>query len=207
MEAIQICDVTAINKYDQVDKVELSTITKNVGDKEILSGLVLYGYEMKFGSKNENYEVYSNDAITKYIQKYFVDNKLNIPVTILHHDDIMHLAGRVLVVEVNGLGFYFVAYIPKSYKYYDEVLNLIKEGILQGFSKEGWAIDYEYKYKENGDFDYILINELMFNKLSIVDTPANGLNFERIATTKVENSTKFFNKQPKGAKTIEDELF
>ena len=205
MEALKICDTTKINDYKEVDNLELSTITKNNSDKERLSGLILYGYEMKFGDKNENQEKYTPDSITKYIQKYFVENKLNIPVTILHRDDIQHLAGRVLVVETNGVGFYLVAYVPKSYVNYSILVNLIKDGILQGFSKEGWATDYEYHYKENRDLDFVLIKELMFNKLSIVDTPANGLNFERIATT-VENSTKFVNNVPKKDRTLEQEL-
>ena len=50
---------------------------------------------------------------------------------------IYTFSGRVLVVESNGVGFYFVVYIPKTYVNYEIVRNNIKEGILQGFSKEG----------------------------------------------------------------------
>jgi phage head maturation protease len=206
MKSIEIKDTTKINDYKEVDKVELSTITKNDGDKEILSGLLLYGYEMKFGKKNENQEVYAPNSLTNYIEKYFVTNKLNIPVTIQHRDDIQHLAGRVLIVEVNSVGFYFVVYVPKTFVNYQILLNNIKEGILQGFSKEGWATDYEYFYKQDGEFDYMLIKEMTFYCLSIVATPANSLAFEKIATTKIENTTTLI-VEPKKELTIEDELF
>ena len=204
MKAIEIKDTTKINDYKEVDKVELSTITKNDGDKEILSGLLIFGYEMKFGQPNENREVYTKDSITKYIDKYFVQNRLNIPVTVQHLCDLQHLAGRVLVVEANSVGFYFVVYVPKTYVNYTILLNNIKEGILQGFSKEGWSTEYEYFYKPDGSFDYMLIKEMIFNCLSIVATPANSLPFERIAITKVENATKLIVKKDF---TIEDELF
>jgi phage head maturation protease len=206
MKSIEIKDTTKINDYKEVDKVELSTITKNDGDKEILSGLLLYGYEMKFGKKNENQEVYAPNSLTNYIEKYFVTNKLNIPVTIQHRDDIQHLAGRVLVVEVNSVGFYFVVYVPKTFVNYQILLNNIKEGILQGFSKEGWATDYEYFYAPDGSFDYMLIKEMTFYCLSIVATPANSLAFEKIATTKIENTTTLI-VEPKKELSIEDELF
>lgn len=206
MENILIENTTKINDYKEVKDLELSTITKNDKDTARLNGLLLYGYEMKFGAKNENNEVYEKGSITGYIEKYFVTNKLNIPVTIQHKDDIHHLAGRVLVVEVNSVGFYFVVYIPKTFVNYEHVLNDIKEGILQGFSKEGYASDYEYRYKKNGDYDYFLIKEMVFVNLSIVATPANSLSFDKIKTTKIENATKLINKQKKEL-SIEDELF
>lgn len=205
MKTIEIKNTTKINDWKEVDKVELSTITKNDGDKEILSGLLLYGYEMKFGSKpNENREVYEKTSINKFIEDYFIANKLNIPVNIQHYDDLQHLCGRVLVVETNSVGFYFVVYVPKTFVNYQILYNNIKEGILQGFSKEGYATDYEYRYNELGEFDYMLIKEMCFYKLSIVATPANSLGFEKIAQTKIENSTKLVVEKNK---TIEDELF
>lgn len=207
MDKIFIENTTKINNYKEVDKLELSTITQNDGDKELLSGLILYGYEMKFGSVNENREMFDKKAIDDYLQNYFVKNKLNVPVTVLHRDDIQHLAGRVLVVEVNSVGFYFVVYIPKTYMHYQHVLDLVKEGILQGFSKEGWADEYEYKYDNKGNFDYILILKLAFIALSLVSTPANGVSFEKIKETKIQNATKFIKNHPSKAETIEDEIF
>lgn len=208
MEAIKIQNTTKINDYKEVDNLELSKITMNTGDKEVLNGLILYGYETKFGNVNENMEVYSKEAITGYIEKYFVKNKLNIPVTLMHRDDIFHLCGRVLVVEANNVGFYFVAYVPKTYKYYQLVVDNIKEQILQGFSKEGWATDYEYIYKSDGTFDHMLIKEMAFCKLSIVDTPANSISFESAKETVIKNATKFIKNTPaKDADDLENQLF
>ena len=192
MELYEIKDQTKINDFKEVDKIELSKITRNEADKEILNGLIISGYEMKFGKVNENREMFDPTCIDEYMQEYFIKNKLNVPVTILHNGDIMHLAGRVLVVETTGTGFYFVAYIPKTYMYYDILLNNIKEGILQGFSKEGWAEEYDVKYTKDGNFDYILIKKLIFASLSIVSTPANRLRFDKMGETmQVINSTKF----------------
>lgn len=196
MKAIEIKDTTKINDYREVDKLELSSITKNDGDKELLSGMIISGYEMKFGKVNENMEVFDKGCLNEYLEEYFVKNKLNVPVTILHRDDLQHLAGRVLVVESNGVGFYFVVYIPKTYVNYEIVRNNIKEGILQGFSKEGWATDYDYKYKDNGEFDYMLIKKMCIINLSIVAAPANSLSFEAIKETKIQNATKFIKNTP-----------
>lgn len=196
MKALEIKDTTKINDYREVDKLELSSITKNEGDKELLSGLIISGYEMKFGKVNENMEVFDKGCLNEYLEEYFVKNKLNVPVTILHRDDLQHLAGRVLVVESNGVGFYFVVYIPKTYVNYQIVRDSIKEGILQGFSKEGWATEYDYIYKQDGSFDYMLIKKLAIISLSIVSTPANSLSFESIKETKIQNATKLIKNTP-----------
>ena len=203
MEAIKIQDTTKINDYKEVDKLELSTITKNDGDKELLSGLIISGYEMKFGSINENREKYDKGAFEGYIENYFVKNKLNIPVTLLHRSDFQHLAGRVLVAEINKTGLYFTVYVPATYIYYNEVKNSLREGILQGFSKDGWATDYEYIYLPTGEFDYMLIKEMIFSSLSIVSTPANSLSFEKIKETKITNATKLITDK----NDLEDILF
>ena len=84
---------------------------------------------------NENGEIYEKDCFDQFINSYFVENKLNIPVDIQHRSDLLSLAGRVIYAEVNSVGLYFVAYIPKTYIYYDVVKNNLKEKILQGFSK------------------------------------------------------------------------
>lgn len=208
MKAIEIKDTTKINDYREVDKLELSSITKNDGDKELLSGMIISGYEMKFGKVNENMEVFDKGCLNEYLEEYFVKNKLNVPVTILHRDDLQHLAGRVLVVESNGVGFYFVVYIPKTYVNYEIVRNNIKEGILQGFSKEGWATDYDYKYKDDGSFDYMLIKKMCIINLSIVAAPANSLSFEAIKETKIQNATKFIKNTPESdPEKLEDILF
>ena len=207
MEAIKITDTTKINDFKEVDKLELSKITKNEGDKEVLTGMIISGYEMKFGKKNENAEIFEPTCLDDYMENYFVKNKLNVPVTILHKGDLMHLAGRVLVLETTGTGFYFVVYIPKTYVHYQILLDNIREGILQGFSKEGWADEYEVKYAKDGTFDHLVVKKLIFSALSIVSTPANRLRFEEVKETlDVRNATRFV-KQTKKEESIEDLLF
>ena len=192
MEKLFIHDTTKINDFKEVDNLELSTITRNEGDKELLSGLIISGFEMKFGKVNENREMFEPTCIDDYMQDYFVKNKLNVPVTLLHKDDVYHLAGRVLVVQTSTTGFYFTVYIPKTFVNYELTRNLIKEGILQGFSKEGWADEYEVKYTKDGGFDYILIKKMTFIYLSIVGTPANGIRFDKIKETPdIRNTTTF----------------
>ena len=192
MEKLFIHDTTKINDFKEVDNLELSTITRNEGDKELLSGLIISGFEMKFGKVNENGEMFEPTCIDDYMQDYFVKNKLNVPVTLLHKDDVYHLAGRVLVVQTSTTGFYFTVYIPKTFVNYELTRNLIKEGILQGFSKEGWADEYEVKYTKDGGFDYILIKKMTFIYLSIVGTPANGIRFDKIKETPdIRNTTTF----------------
>ena len=196
MKAIEIKDTKKINDHKEVDKLELSSITKNEGDKELLSGLIISGYEMKFGKVNENREKYEKGAFEKYIQRYFVDNKLNIPVTLFHRSDFDNTVGRVLVAEINGVGLYFTVYIPKSEVHYQRILDKLKEGIIQGFSKDGWATDYEFIYLPSGEFDYMLIKEMAFDNLALVSTPANSLGFESIKETKIQNATKFIKNTP-----------
>lgn len=204
MEKIKISDVVKIGSYEEVDSLQLSTITKNSNDTQRLSGLILRGYETKFkDAKNANGEVFEPGCLDNFIENYFVKNNLNMPVTLMHGWDFESHCGRVLVLEVNGVGFYFVVYIPKKYKHYEDVKFMLEEGILQGFSKEGWSTDYEIRYNEMGDFDYCLIKEMEIINVSLVASPANANPFEKVQ--EIQNGLKFV--KPQKATTIEDELF
>ena len=188
MEKIKINDAVLIDNYEEVDNYELEKITHNPNDAQRLSGLIIRGYETKFAKgTNENCEQYDPHCFDEFVEEYFVKNKLNIPVT-LHHDDDK-LVGRVLCLEVNSVGFYFVIYIPKKIKRYDEIKTLIEEGLLQGLSKEGWAIDYDYKFKEDGSFDYMQINKMSICGVSLVAMPANGVGFEK--AEEIKNQLQF----------------
>lgn len=187
MEAIKIHNAVALGSWEEVDNLPLSTITKNDSDTAKLDGLIIKGYETKFSNTNENGERYEKECLDEFIQTYFVDNKLNMPVDVQHRSDIDHLCGRVLIVETNSVGFYFVAYVPKTYCKYEELKNLIKEGIIQGFSKEGWATDYDFIYKKDGTFDYMLIKKMRILSVSLVSTPANANAFEK--AQEIKNAT------------------
>ena len=177
MEKVKIQDTTLIGKWEEVDKINASKITGQ-GD-EVLSGLIIYGYEMKWGkSANQNGEIYDEGAFDEFINEYFVTGGFNMPVTINHSNALEDLCGRVLYIERNSVGFYFVVYVPKTYINYALVKNLLKEGILQGFSKEGFAVDYEYT--ESG----MHIKKMDIINVSIVSTPANMIHFESAKETK-----------------------
>ena len=187
-----LSDSTLIGSWEEINNIPASTITKNDKDTERLSGMLIRGYETKFGRVNENGEKYEKDCLDDFVNRYFVERGLNMPVDIQHRDDIEHLAGRVIYVEVNATGFYFIAYIPRTYIHYNELRDLISNGIIQGFSKMGWATDWEFKYKADGTFDYELIKQMQIISMSLVTTPANGIAFEKVQ--EIKNGRTFVNK-------------
>ena len=188
-----IRNAVKIGDWEEVKAIPVSTITKRDDDTALLNGLIIKGYEMEWDKTNENRERYEKTAFDKFIQEYFVDRGFNLPVDIQHYDWIEALAGRVIYAEINSRGFYYVVYIPRTYVHYEIVLNLLREGILQGFSKMGYATDWKWVWdEETGDFDYELIKEFKLLSVSLVTTPANGIPFERLQETK-QNALVFKN--------------
>ncbi len=203
MKKIQLMDMVKLGSYEEVDGLELSTITKNANDTEKLGGLIIRGYETKFNvGKNQNGEVYDKGCLDEFIDDYFVKNGLNMPVSVQHGYDIDSMCGRVLVLEVNSVGFYFVVYVPRNYVRYEQVKNLIQQGILQGFSKCGWATDYEWKYKPDGSFDYMLIKKMEIYEVSLVATPANPVSFEKVQ--EIRNGLRFDKKIDEEESSFDD---
>lgn len=186
-------DGTLIGSWEDVpksDNKKVSTITKDANDVDTLDGLIIRGYETKFGKTNENGERYEKDCLDAFVNEYFVGNGLNMPVDIQHDD--RDVCGKVLYLEVNSTGFYFVVYVPREYPRFAWLKRMLEVGIIQGFSKFGWATDYEFKYKTNGDFDYELIKRMQIISMSLVATPANGIAFEKMQ--EVKNALHFVNK-------------
>ena len=196
MKKIKIHDTTLIGNWEEVQDVELSTITKRENDTQRLNGLVIKGYETKFSKTNENGERYEPGCLDDFIHSYFIDNNLNMVVDLQHGYGIDDQVGRVVYLETNTVGFYFVAYIPRTVARYEQVKNLLQEGILQGFSKSGWATEYEYKYTADGDFDYMLIKKMDIVSVSLVTSPANAVTFESVGET-VQNRLEYRNKVKK----------
>lgn len=188
-------DTVLLGDWEEVQGVDAQTLHADLAP-ENLDGLIIKGYEMKFGKTNENREQYDPKAFDEFIQSYFVDGKLNMPVDINHNGwaDWRNYCGRVLYIEVNSVGFYFAVYVPRTYADYDRLLWALKNGIVQGFSKEGYVDwnDSEYKYKEDGSFDYELIHKIAVISVSLVCTPANGLPFEQMRETR--NALAFVNR-------------
>lgn len=199
MERIKIQDTTLIGNWEEVQNLPLSAITKKDGDSAKLDGLIVKGYETKFGKTNENGERYEAGCLDDFIQSYFIDNGLNMVVDLQHGNDIDSQVGRVIYLETNSVGFYFVAYIPRSVARYEQVKNLLKEGILQGFSKCGWATEYDYKYTADGDPDYMLVKKMDIVSVSLVTSPANAVAFEGFGET-VQNRLEYRNRLKDAAK-------
>lgn len=184
MEKRKISNIVNIGKWEEVDALELSSITKNSDDTTKLNGIIVRGYEMRFSKVNGNLERYEKGCLDEFIKTYFVKNKLNMPITIQH--DERQPVGKVLLIETNSVGFYVVAYIPKGVANYEHIKTLLANGILQGFSKEGFTDDYEMVYKKDGSFDFMKIKKMNVLAVSLVTTPANALNFEKADEIKNE---------------------
>lgn len=188
MKKIKIQNAVLIDNYEEVDNLELSKITHNPTDAQKLSGMIIRGYETKFGKgTNENLERYDPHCFDEFVESYFVKNKLNLPVTIQH--DNRQIVGRVLCFEVNSVGFYFVIYIPKRLPRYEEIKVLIEEGLLQGLSKEGWGENYEWHYKKDGSLDFVEIKKMSIFAVALVTTPANGVPLENVE--EIKNAMQF----------------
>lgn len=188
-----IRNAVKIGNWEEVKSIPVSTITKRDEDTALLDGLIIKGYEMEWDKTNENYERYEKTAFDKFIQEYFVERGFNLPADIQHYDWIEALAGRVIYAEINSRGFYYVVYIPRTYVHYEIVLNLLREGILQGFSKMGYATDWDFVYDlKTGEFLYEIVREFKLLSVSLVTTPANGIPFEQLQETK-QNALVFKN--------------
>ena len=191
-ERIKIQDTTLIGNWDEVQDYELSKITKKDTDTTKLNGLVIRGYETKFSKVNENGERYEPGCLDEFIQSYFIDNGLNMVVDVQHGWGVDDQVGRVVYLETNTVGFYFVAYIPKTVARYEQIRNLLEEGILQGFSKCGWATDYDWETDRDGN-DVFVVRKMSIVSVSLVTSPANAVPFEAIGET-VQNRLEYRNR-------------
>lgn len=192
---VPLVDVVKLGNYEEVEDKNLSEITKVETDNgKKLNGLLLYAYETKFADgTNENGERYTKDALDNFIERYFKKRGLNMPLTVMHGCRLQDQIGKVLVIEVNSVGFYFVCYIPKGVEGYDDIKLKIENGILQGLSKEGWCTKGKAFWKKDGTFDYYLVEEMEMLGVSLVTTPANGNPLER--AKEVRNELQFIKEQ------------
>lgn len=207
VEYPRISDVTMIGEWNEVSSfAEAKNIVPEL-DTQDIDGLIIKGYEMKWNTTNENGERYEQTAFDDFIQSYFVDRKLNMPVDINHEGycNWQAICGRVLYVERNSVGVYFVIYVPRTYADYDRLVWALQNGIIQGFSKEGYATEWEPRWKEDGDFDYELIKSMKLLSVSLVTTPANGIAFEKMQ--EVRNSLQYVVRDVEKENTLKREEF
>lgn len=191
-ERIKIQDTTLIGNWDEVQDYELSKVTKKDTDTQKLNGLVIRGYETKFSKVNENGERYEPGCLDEFIQSYFIDNGLNMVVDVQHGWSVDDQVGRVVYLETNTVGFYFVAYIPRTVARYEQIKNLLQEGILQGFSKCGWASDWELERSSDSE-DVFVVKKMDIVSVSLVTSPANAIAFEGVGET-IQNRLEYRNR-------------
>lgn len=190
-----IRETVLLGDWEEVQDINAQTIRPDLS-AEKLNGLILKGYEMKWGNTNENGEQYDQTAFDDFIKRYFVDGKMNMPVDVNHEGwkNWHAYCGRVLYIEVNSVGFYFVCYIPKGIDGYDDIKLKIQEGILQGLSKEGWSTKGKiFRDPKTGDFSYYLVEEMEMLGVSLVTTPANGNPLEK--AKEIKNGLQFIKRQ------------
>ena len=185
-------DSVLIGEWKDVQDLPLSSITKRADDVEKLDGLVIKGYEMKWGATNENGERYAQGAFDDFINNYYIKNGLNVVVDVQHDERPEWLCGRLLYVETNTVGFYLVAYIPRTEQAFEAVKSKLQNGLLQGFSKYGFVDDGHYVFKDNGKVDYFQIDKIRIFSVSLVATPADGVPFEGVG--EVKNRLEYVNK-------------
>ena len=193
MKPHRIHEAVLLGDWEEVQALDAQTLNKDLAPEK-LNGLILKGYEMKWDKTNENGERYEKTAFDDFVQRYFVEGKLNMPVDINHQgwSDWQAYCGRVLYFEVNSVGSYFVVYVPRDFEYYDQLKWRLQAGIIQGFSKEGWATEWQPIWNEDGTFNYELIKKMDILSVSLVCTPANGIAFERMQ--EIRNALVFKNK-------------
>lgn len=185
-------DSVLIGEWQDVQSLPLSSITKRADDVEKLDGLIIKGYEMKWGKTNENGERYAQGAFDDFINGYYIANGLNVILDVQHFEDPYWLCGRLLYIETNTVGFYLVAYIPRSEQAFEAVKSKLQNGLLQGFSKCGIVDDGHYVFKDNGKVDYFQIDKIRLLSVSLVATPANGVPFDGVG--EVKNRLEYVNK-------------
>ena len=191
----RISDITLIGDWEEVSNIPAETIRPELG-AEKLDGIIIKGYEMKWNVTNENGERYSEEAFDEFINEYFIAKKLNMPVDINHEGyyNFHAICGRVLYIERNTQGFYFAIYVPRKYEEYDALLWRLQSGIIQGFSKEGYATEMHPVWNEDKtDVEYWRIDKMKLLSVSLVSTPANGVPFEKMQ--EIKNSLIYITKE------------
>ena len=88
-------DSVLIGEWKDVQDLPLSSITKRADDVEKLDGLIIKGYEMKWGATNENGERYAQGAFDDFIKDYYIANGLNVVLDVQHDPRPEQLCVRI----------------------------------------------------------------------------------------------------------------
>lgn len=131
-------------------------------------GFEVIGKVTEFNVVNLNGWKFAADSYDKFIQSYYAENSLNIPLCLHHLDnDVRAVCGYVKELKKENNAIEIVGYIPKSAYYHTLIKEQIKDGILQGFSNCGEIIDGD---PQDGGF---LVKEFALLHVALVSIPAD----------------------------------
>ena len=133
-------------------------------------------------TSNGNGLVYHAGCYDDFCKNYYQQNGKSIPLDLLHNpDNINHIAGKVTEFTVTNAEVKIVAEISKHAPLFENIVGLIEDGVLQGFSDMSYVDDGDYD-RESGLFH---VNKCSIISIALVPNPA-------VAKSQlVLNSTKF----------------
>lgn len=145
--------------------------------------------------ENLNGYVYHSGCYDAFCNNYYAKNNKNIPLDLLHNvTDISHLAGKVTEFNAVGGEVRIVAEVSKSAVLFNNIVGLIEDGVLQGFSDMSFVSDYDHDPKTN----LLHVKECAIFSVALVQNPAVAK-----STLEAMNATKFnFKKKEEVKKSV-----
>lgn len=133
--------------------------------------------------ENLNGYVYHSGCYNKFCKNYYEANGKNIPLDVLHNTwTLDHLAGKVTEFTAKDNEVRIVAEVSKSAIRYENIVGLIEDGVLQGFS------DYSFigKYDFDKEKELLHVYECFIQSVTLTTNPA-------VVKSQLEtmNATKF----------------
>lgn len=153
------------------------TVVFKVSDEQAEGGMVIEAQLKVWDKANYNGEVYLKDSYDEFIKDYYADHQLNMPLTVQHGQRVEDIIGKILSLDKTEEGLVVKAQILDGLPNTETVKTLVKAGVLQGLSDEGYATDYDYK--DNA----WTIKSAAILAISLVATPA-----EAVAKVNVKNA-------------------
>lgn len=141
-----------------------------ISDEPTEGGMVVTARLKVWGKQNLNNETYEPTAYDDFIKNYYERGGLNMPLTVQHGNRVEDIIGRILAIDKDEEGLTVKAQIMDGLPMSETVKALIKAGVLQGMSDEGFADDYDYTAEEG-----FRIKHAAMLAVSLVATPAEAV--------------------------------
>lgn len=138
-----------------------------------------------FNDANANFNpyIYKSGCYDAFCKNYYEANKKNITVDVLHNTfDFAHLVGKITEFNSNETEASIVCEISKHAIYFNNVVGLIEDGILQGFSD----MSYIDKYYFDEESQNMVVEACSIVSVTLTPLPA-------VAKSQLQalNATKF----------------